>query len=1420
MDYSGDYVGGFVGTLRGNIGFVEKYYEDTKIIEITGHPNIGEKAKHEFTNCYAAGEVGGITSDYAVYTAGTKTAEGSTSEDSNTETIGGFIGAYRPEDYGVNTTDITSSTSIDGIFTNCYYDKQTTAMHERDIGNYTNYDSSGNQTGDSYALSGTMGGITGVYTQTSEKKVVNGLSNTTVGTLFPTDSDKWTNENECYPQLINMKYLYGKNNSSIPPTDNDAEKAMYEERAQLFKDYAYASTAAVFLDHYDQTLTNTDELENCTETTVYDTVRDITSKFDFSTMTGISWTVNTARNKTSGDNGFHGKMGPHDVDEWENGYESDSSGGFSIDYTISDDGEKHTVTQNPYVIKIAKNATTDNKYRCVEFAPGKQWVKVTYGKASRSLRLLPSAYLSAGGEIDVNVLTDTTKNTDGTTSENTTNTVTLFDGSKRVTLDKFRHYVGVAYAISDRTRMANYNYKDLAEYKTDNGTNTDTDSFALYAGYTIGKAPNMGVGLDESTDMMYTQYFAVEGQKNDSSEGLTAVKIYKTKKGTPIEEGNKTSYQLLKDETQEITDSNSAYYTGTGNNYADTIAKWTGKANFTKEDTGYYYMEYNWRLNDGRYLSDLKLVRIKSDSHTIEMITGIANQKHTVDETAAVGTYSSAIDQYVTDEFEDSNTWTKSYPSLVKADGEGTNLTDNNATEFYKYYNTGVDGQDGYYTYDGDNYYLKANSVTTPNSDTVVGWRRTTDYELTSLIIQAKKTDSYTWETLARSDGSSNTLDFTNAQYKFNFTGILSEQDSQSKIYTITEIENDVETFSIESSVLDGIENYIKLNIDTGESSYQSYIIDDDIRVVALFRPTSANVLATKSVLINAPEPTSIEAVEGVVQSVETASKAYSVDDTGVTDNGNRKAVIGGDEITYRVKLRNAGYYDSSEVNVYDTIPDGCTFVEGSMKIYEQVKDTTTKTAVYQQAVDITDDCNTTNVNGKLTWTLPTVKLTSDYYVEYKVKVPSAGLTDTKDVLKNTATWDFVAMSGDRTKQDAGDTSIKNYQDTALFNMTIDDGDDAENAEYTITFKQKYTTSGYTYHDITFTDYLPTDFEIDSEYGIKFTDSEDNEITDVKIETDFNSTDKKFTISGFELNPNTEYKVTFKGKRVEPTEENPTVTDEATIIYYRDKVNSTDTSGNTTEGAENSEVSSTATETSSTLLGNKISKTTSLTNQVETDITHLYLNVEKTIAVDDPSQTFLFRIDRYDSSTATTPTDTYYTQVQCTTEVTTKNAETGKEEVTGYSGSQLVQVDKRGYYTVTEVTDWSSTDYDFGLSSYTDVTDTATAFDSTETSANGSVSTSTSGSTVSFALPRQQYISTAFPTTYGVPSTAPYPTVSFTNTESEYAYLSGQSYAENTIKLKTDTTTENSGDSEENGNGGNNGTGDGNGDGDDDENAN
>ena len=175
-----------------------------------------------------------------------------------------------------------------------------------------------------------------------------------------------------------------------------------------------------------------------------------------------------------------------------------------------------------------------------------------------------------------------------------------------------------------------------------------------------------------------------------------------------------------------------------------------------------------------------------------------------------------------------------------------------------------------------------------------------------------------------------------------------------------------------------------------------------------------------------------------------------------------------------------------------------------------------------------------------------------------------------------------------------------------------------------------------------------------------------------------------------------------------------------------------------------------------------------LTNQTETDVTHLYVDIDKIIPESDPAQTFLFKIERFDKDDMSDTPEISYTKINCTTKQTEDN----------YTGSRLLQLDKRGYYRITEVDDWSNSDYLFDEITCTDISKVSGLTDSK--------TISTQYQSAVIQIPRQyNKDSLAFPTSFGGLQTGSYPILKFTNKLNDYAYRTSQAYAENLITITT-----------------------------------
>lgn len=1336
----------------------------------------------------------------------------------NKTKIGGFIGAYvnysdEANGYQGNPGNSMLQPLSKGNNTltliNCYYDMQTTAMRERDAGYFS---------AEQGVLTGTLSGLKGVYTQSSAiegPEYVDGLTDTVDMNkgLLEDEESAWTNSsNQYYPQLL--VFTEEPERNSYP--EGLAGDMQYDRQLKYYY-CSLASTATVFLDHYDYMLDEAgDEVPADAET--YDTVRDITRKFVFTTDDGkgIAWTNDNSVGSKNYRDGFVDKLGKTDVDSTE-------ETGFSLSYDSDGNGTDDITSKfSPNVLVIGEYGGV---YKCLDFAPGKQWVKVTATDVSadgetasengsmvtgtRRLRLLPTAYLNAGSILHINIVTDS----DGTVSNTVSYTNTTAEGSNEVQLPgSFNHSVGVAYAITDKERMSNtdvYAGQKLTAYE--GSTGTDNTTFAFYSEYSvtdsssrnlIGKNSDDGTAITGMLDQKFTVKYSSTGMLNLSYGGTTKVKIY---------------HAAIDDATNELEKKAEILYT------ADDIAKWQGQEPFTTADTGYYYLDYYWRLDDGRYLTDSKLVRISADSYNVQMITGLLEQEHTVDE-EKFGAEKTAVDQYVAEVIYDTKNDTYSWYRNSTAElypSRDSSFSEETASEYYDTYNEAE-------IYNGNNYYTKSVHISTNNEMTVVGWKRTTDYKLTTLIIEAIDANNEP-HVMARVDNlDTEKFTFDNAKYAYNYKIYSVTQDPETKLFSIATQESVPIEFSVVAvgdDIASGIDRYIVFDFNSGiddteqKATYAS--ITDNLRVTALFRENTANVMGTKSVLLK-PEDAADEA-EKITEkrlvavehengetsyeeqdytyynSLAEADSKYEVDNSGLSadksaDDHLRKAVLGGDTLTYRVKLENLGFFESDVVNVYDTLPDNCTFVPGSMKIYRQKLDLLNSLNEYEQTELVAwqesdadgnwvssglsgyELISPTAESGNMQWILPSLALDYEYYVQYEVTVNDLPANELSRLLTNTATWDFRCRNGDVT-EDFPAGNLQELKDAEIFTLTMELNEekgqpDTEFRTYKIEFAQK--DPDRTYDNIVFTNNFPGSgfsykddsieiFKWDSASGdyvkvedVTYLTSENEGSADDGLTVIYK--DAYFVVQGFDIRgPEDKYLVTFKGKQVmlgEADSDGNIVTEisnKASVIYQAED-------GNTE--------------------GNSIALTERISNEVSTDVTHLYLNIEKQIDVKtgDASQSFLMKITYYEDEEAAEAGqagEVFYTRINCTEPVTD-----GDGTIVGYRGNRLVQCDKRGIYITEEVIGWSETDYSFGSAA---ARDSVTGNDGKAVYPDGAFvngAVSAEAEQVTTVFPRVMYLSGAFPTALGTDFSAA-PAAVFNNAESEYAYLSGQSYAEN-----------------------------------------
>ena len=736
MEYAGNNLGGFAGEDDISIKNTVSLNIDGEIKEFTGSVYI---------NCYAAGEVGNITTN-------------TNNSEENISTMGGFIGSYN---------------NIKPNFINCYYDKQTTGMRERGIGYVAPIEE------ESANYSGQIEGLTGVYTVGSSLTGgTKGLTGKSGNIINMGDNSAWIQTDGLYPQL---KVFAESNNWS-------------GEEADVVKCYSQASTSTVFLEHYDYTMTSDNQTynvqtddsytptANATENNlVYDTIRDITLAFEFSsdgnsngnTYSDIIWEVD------------HGMNTSREMEE-----------NFNITYdTTSVLGEKKFKSPVLTILNPAKNkdaidpellalmeqlGETQDIYKCYEFAPGKNWVSVEVKNNSgtvvgtRKLRLLPMAYVDAGNYAEILVQADGSNKIKYTSSNNV---------EKEYTGSTYKHGLDTLYTTTTRENLGtaeNYLTQETSK-------NTDT-KFAMWTRY-----PETAGTFDSLKN---------QNMIGDASNSLTKVEVYKL----DVEYVEKT---LDNGETIQVPKID---YAGAERVTASNLDsnKWNGSKTFTASDAGWYQLKYYWRLNDGRYLSDSKLVIIKSSTYG----ASLTNNVYTDGLGAEVGIV----------------------PDLAEKNEASLDFSNSGVT-----------------TKLGDNgEIIRTKELTNFSGEEVMlGWKNDNKYKLVDLNIEVSQ-DGALWVPLTIDlKDPNNPYDFTDARLTQYYQDYKMVQNPGTKEYYLMEIDEPKELTTVASTIDSGSSSvpadylYLSFKINGSDSSITS--INSNVKVTTTFVPVDTHITVENS---------------------------------------------------------------------------------------------------------------------------------------------------------------------------------------------------------------------------------------------------------------------------------------------------------------------------------------------------------------------------------------------------------------------------------------------------------------------------------------------------------------------------------------------------------------------------------------------
>ncbi|MGN0537151.1 MAG: SdrD B-like domain-containing protein [Acutalibacteraceae bacterium] len=373
--------------------------------------------------------------------------------------------------------------------------------------------------------------------------------------------------------------------------------------------------------------------------TIYDTVRDITVAFDFTSDKNLTWEKDFSSTSRNEENGFFEYLGGY-LKDGEGNYVLDSNGnkqgkGFTIDYKV--EGKEITGTfAEPVItikgIEVCEDSETYTKYSCTEFMPGKQWVTVkdsvegTNIVGTRNIRIIPTAYLEAGNDATVKVLqADSDQKNENVKnivsySQNSIDGITFTGFDENTLFKNYNFAMTSGYAITDingigyygiysqqgsqygiQSYAANKKRANSLKYPTNNTYFVMTSAFAQTAKYTDENSETNNLVIDELVDQILVGSSYSPENASDRDKAKTIVKVYKLNAETNMEE------KVFMDSTEGSTSS-----------YHDNYLKWTGQKAFSKDDIGEYRVTYYWSLADGRYLEDSKSVTITSNVSDIE----------------------------------------------------------------------------------------------------------------------------------------------------------------------------------------------------------------------------------------------------------------------------------------------------------------------------------------------------------------------------------------------------------------------------------------------------------------------------------------------------------------------------------------------------------------------------------------------------------------------------------------------------------------------------------------------------------------------------------------------------------------------------------------------------------------------------------
>ena len=304
----------------------------------------------------------------------------------------------------------------------------------------------------------------------------------------------------------------------------------------------------------------------------------------------------------------------------------------------------------------------------------------------------------------------------------------------------------------------------------------------------------------------------------------------------------------------------------------------------------------------------------------------------------------------------------------------------------------------------------------------------------------------------------------------------------------------------------------------TGDVSQGFSEIKDSLIITALFRKNDANVKTEKQVLANTGDP---------ITAVSDTIKTSTYDNNGVTQTQTYYSSI--DVIDENKRVDDKGF-TSREVNIYDDIPSGTTYVENSAKLYRQKSLSTSNFDRYDKLTEIQSGSGY-NINYD-----PTSKRIS-------ADIP------------NKANYQFINFNGDTT-DDFNDTNQNAAQANAIVSMNVKHNENDQ--EYVVDFQGNEMDSSKTYTIDSYTNVFPENFTFQEDSVKVYNTSEEDITNNVKIEytNDENNKKTSFTIKNkndeapaIVLEQNKTYQVKFKGTATPLTDSSQEIRNKATVTY-------------------------------------------------------------------------------------------------------------------------------------------------------------------------------------------------------------------------------------------------------------------------------